>query len=84
MVMQSITKDTRLKASRTQDLLHVFMFIVILIIFHIFLLQLSSKELNVDIKHKIIYQNEGRIIHLKSNTKERLKLLDKKRNQNTF
>ena len=84
MATKSIENDTRLKASHTQDLLHVFMFIVILIIFHIFLLQLSSKELNVDIKHKIIYQNEGRIIHLKSNTKERLKLLDKKRNQNTF
>ena len=82
MPAQTETPGTRHSASRTQDLFLVFMFIVILIVFHIFLLQLSSKELNVDIQQRIVYHKEDTIIHLRSETRE--KLLDRKRNQNTF
>ena len=75
--MEAKTNDVRLRNSRTQDLLLVFIFLVILIIFHIFLVQLSSKDLNVDIKQRIILQNEGPIIRFKSPTKEKLQLLEK-------
>ena len=82
--MEVKTNDVRLRNSRTQDLLLVFIFLVILIIFHIFLVQLSSKDLNVDIKQRIILQNEGPIIHFKSPTKEKLQLLEKQRHEKSY
>ena len=84
MAKQTKVNEIRLRTSRMQDLLHLFIFVVILIIFHIFLLQLSSKELNVDIKQKIFLQEEGPVIHLKSATKQKLKLLQKRRQENQF
>ena len=84
MTLEVKTNDVRLRNSRTQDLLLVFIFLVILIIFHIFLVKLSSKDLNVDIKQRIIFQNEGTIIHFKSPTEEKLQLLEKQRHKKSY
>ena len=75
--------NVRMRNSRAQDLLHVFIFIVILIIFHIFLLQISSKDLNVDISQRIILQSEGPIIHFKSPRRQKVRPLNEQRKSNS-
>ena len=69
MSIQDKDHDGKVRGSKAQDLIHVFIFIVIIIIFHIFLVHMSSKDLNIDVRQRIILRNEGPIIHLKSPTK---------------
>ena len=53
-----------ISSSSSQDITHIFIFILIIIIFHIFLVITTNNELDIDIKHKIVYHKENTIIHI--------------------
>ena len=84
MSRQDRENDAKVRSSKAQDLLHVFIFIVIIIIFHIFLVHMSSKDLNIDVRQRIILRNEGPIIHLKSPKKKARLYFDEPKKRSSY